>query len=138
MRQIANRQLWIGHAGDLNNPRAVLNLGIQAVVELADNEQMATLPRDLIRCPFPINDGDEERSWLLRMAAETTAALLRERVPTLVCCSFGVNRSVCIAAAGISIAEGIPLNEAVSIVVGTGPADVSPALLRRTEEALRA
>ena len=136
MRQVADRQLWIGHAGDLNDPRGILNLGIQAVIELADNEPLASLPRDLIRCRFPIADGDEERLWLLRMAADTIAILLREGVPALVCCSYGVSRSVCIAAAGLSIADGTPLNDSLSTVVGAGPADVSPALFASLQRSL--
>src|SRR5262245_15741468 len=118
MRQVADRQLWIGHAGDLNNPRGILTLGIQAVIELADNEPFATLPRDLIRCRFPINDGNDQSLWLLRMAAETTAAFLREQVPVIVCCSYGMSRSVCIAAAGLSIADGSSLSDSLSTVVG--------------------
>lgn len=136
MRLVADRNLWIGHAGDLNNPRAILNQGIQAIIELADNEPMAILPRDLIRCRFPINDGAEERVWLLRLAAETTAALLRAQVPVLVCCSSGMSRSVCIAAAGLAIANGIVLKEAISLVSEGGPADVSPALYDRLVAAL--
>jgi hypothetical protein len=28
MRQVAGRKLWLGHAGDLRDPRTVLALGI--------------------------------------------------------------------------------------------------------------
>jgi hypothetical protein len=52
MRQVAGRQLWIGHAGDLRDARTILDAGIVAVVELADSELHAVLPRDLIRCRF--------------------------------------------------------------------------------------
>jgi hypothetical protein len=34
MRQIPGRKLWIGNAGDLRDPRALFDVGIQAVVEL--------------------------------------------------------------------------------------------------------
>ena len=128
--------MWIGHAGDLNNPREILNQGVQAIIELADNEPMAILPRDLIRCRFPINDGAEERLWLLRLATETTAALFRAKVPVLVCCSSGMSRSVCIAAGALVIAERVPLKTAVSLIANEGPTDVSPILFNRLQEAM--
>lgn len=129
MRQIAGRLLWLGNAGDLRDARAVMNVGIEAVVELADNEPMAILPRELVRCRFPLSDGGDNPAWLVRMTAESVAALIRAGVPTLVCCSAGMNRSVCVAAAGISLVENRPLAETLVTVVGSGPADVSPGLL---------
>jgi len=138
MRKVPNYDLWIGNAGDLNNPREILNHGIQAIVELADNEPMAVLPRDLIRCRWPIADGDEERLWLLRLAAETTASLIQSEVSVLVCCSSGMSRSNCIAAAALVIVEGISAEMALTSVVGSGPADVSPGLLIRILQAIGA
>jgi protein-tyrosine phosphatase len=110
--------------------------GIEAIVELADSEQMATLPRELVRCRFPLSDGGINAPWLLRMAADSVAALLRAGVPTLVCCASGMSRSVCIAASGLALAEGRPLDEALAAVAGSGPADVSPGLLAQVREAL--
>ncbi|MGL5098054.1 MAG: hypothetical protein ACRDD1_20910, partial [Planctomycetia bacterium] len=111
MRQAADRLLWIGHAGDLWDARAVLSAGVAAVVELADNEPFAVLPRDLVRCRFPLSDGGDNPAWLLRLVAETTAALLAANVPTLVCCSAGLSRSVCAAAAGVARAESRPFDD---------------------------
>lgn len=136
MRQVVGRKLWVGHAGDLRDPRAVLAVGIEAVVELADSEQMAVLPRELVRCRFPLSDGGNNPPWLLRLASEAVTALLRTGVPTLVCCACGLSRSVCIAAAGIAIAEGRTLDESLSAVVGSGPADISPGLLVQARNAL--
>ena len=136
MRKVANYDLWIGNVGDLDNPREILNHGIQAIVELADNEPMAVLPRDLIRCRFPITDGDEERLWLLRLATETTAALVQSEVPVLVCCSSGMNRSNCIAAAALVTVEGISPTVALKAVTRDSPSDVSPALFSRVLEAV--
>ena len=138
MRQIAGRLLWIGNAGDLRDASAVLNAGIEAVVELADNEPMAILPRELVRCRFPLSDGGDNPAWLLRLSAESMAALIRAGVPTLVCCSAGMSRSVCVAAAGIALAENRPLAETLVTVVGSGPADVSPGLLVQFQQALGA
>src|SRR5690242_21420772 len=124
MRQVAGRALWLGHAGDLRDPRVVLATGIEAVVELADSEPMAVLPRELVRCRFPLSDGGMNPPWLLRLASESVAALLRAGVPILVCCSCGLSRSVCIAAAGIAVAEGRTLDDSLSVVAESGPADV--------------
>ena len=99
MRRIAGRQLWIGHAGDLRDARAILDAGIAAVVELADSEPHAVLPRDLIRCRFPLSDDGNNPPWLIRLAARSVAELLQAGVPILVCCSAGMSRSVCIAGA---------------------------------------
>src|SRR5687767_15567981 len=136
MRQVAGCPLWLGNAGDLRDARAVMAAGVEAVVELADSEQLATLPRELVRLRFPLSDGGDNPAWLLRLSAESVAALLRAGVPTLVCCSAGMSRSVCVAAAGLALAEGWPLPEAVSAVVGSGPADVSPGLLVQLQQAL--
>lgn len=137
MRQIAGRQLWIGNAGDLREPRPLLAAGIEAVVELADNEQFANLPRDLLRFRFPLSDGGANEDWLLRLAVSSVAALLKATVPTLVCCSCGLNRSVCVAAAAISIVDGKPFEEILLEVAKAGPADVSPGLLAQFQAALR-
>jgi hypothetical protein len=135
MRQVAGRSLWLGHAGDLRDARGVLAAGIEAVVELADSEQLAVLPRELVRCRFPLSDGGNNPPWLLRLASESVAALLRAGVPTLVCCAGGLSRSVCIAAGGVALAEGRPLDEALIAVVASGPADVSPRLLTQLRDA---
>ena len=136
MRQIEGRRLWLGNAGDLREPSAILVAGIEAVVELADSEPMADLPRHLVRCRFPLSDGGDNSLALLRLAAESVAGFLREGMPTLVCCSAGMSRSVCAAAAGVALAEIRPLMDAMTLVVGTGPADVSPLLLAQMRQAI--
>ena len=83
MRQVAGHAIWLGHAGDLRDAHAVLTIGVEAIVELADSEQLAELPRELIRFRFPLSDAGMNELWLLRFAAEAVAALLRANVPTL-------------------------------------------------------
>ena len=53
MRKIVGHDLWLGNAGDLRDPRPLLAAGVEAIVELADNEPFAPLPRELVRCRFP-------------------------------------------------------------------------------------
>ena len=118
MRQVADRQLWIGHAGDLRDARAILDAGIAAVVELADSEPHAVLPRDLIRCRFPLSDDADNPPWLIRVTVKS-AALLHAGVPVLVYCPAGMSRSVCTASAGLALAEAITFENALKIVVET-------------------
>jgi hypothetical protein len=136
MRQVAGYRLWIGNAGDLRDPRTVLGAGIEAVVELADNEQLAVLPRDLIRLRFPLADGGANPDWLLRLAVNFVSALVKDGIPTLVCCSCGLNRSVCVAAAALASFETRPFDEVLLEVASAGPADVSPGLLAQFRVAL--
>ncbi|MBM3994048.1 MAG: dual specificity protein phosphatase family protein [Planctomycetes bacterium] len=129
MRQIGGRKLWIGNAGDLGDPKKLFDSGIEAVVELADNEPLAVLPGELIRLRFPLSDDGANDDWLIRLAVNSVAYLLPARVPTLICCSRGLNRSVCVAAAALAIVEERPFDEMLVEVAGGGPADVSPGLV---------
>ena len=54
---------------------------------------LAALPRELVRCRFPLSDGGDNPPWLVRLAVESVAAFLRAKVPVLVCCSAGMSRS---------------------------------------------
>lgn len=92
---------------------------------------------ELIRCRFPLSDGGDNPAWLLRLAAESVAAFLRADIPVAICCSAGMSRSVCVAAAGITLADDRPLAESLLAVVGTGPADVSPGLWLQMKQALQ-
>lgn len=136
MRKIAGRELWIGNAGDLRDPRALFAAGVEAIVELADNEPFASLPRELIRCRFPLSDSGASANWLLRLAVDTVVDFLKARVPTLVCCSGGQNRSVCVAAAAVAIADARSFDEALFSIASGGHADVSPGLLAQMRASL--
>jgi protein-tyrosine phosphatase len=102
--------------------------GISAIVDVAANERPVELTRELSYCRFPLVDGPENESWLVRAAVDTTASLIRSRVPTLVCCSAGMSRSLVIAAAALAVAEGRPAHECLTLVTQSGGGDVSPGL----------
>ena len=89
-----SHRLWIGHAGDLRNPRAIIDAEISAVIDLAADEPVAALPRELVYFRFPILDGEGNAEWLLKAAIRTATTLLRDEVPTFICCSGGMSRSV--------------------------------------------
>jgi hypothetical protein len=137
VRQIPEYQLWLGHAGDLRDAAAILAEGIEVVMEVADSEPLADLPRVLVRLRFPLSDGGSNPAWLLHLAADSLASLIRNNIPTLVCCSMGLSRSVCAAAAGLSIATAREPAEALAWVTNSGPADVSPLLWEQFQNHLK-
>lgn len=128
MRQVPGHTLWLGHAGDVRDVRGLLAAGIVAVIDLAVQEAPAPLPRALVHARFPLVDGSGNPPWLLRAAIETVAGLLRDDVPTLVGCGAGLSRSPCIAGAAIARVTGCPPEEGLARVLGSAPADISPAL----------
>ena len=128
MRLVPPYSLWIGNAGDVRRVAGLIELGIVAVVDLAANEPVATLPREFVYCRFPLVDGTGNEFGVLRAAIETIAELLRNRVPTLVACSAGMSRSPALAAAAISRLDGRDPNECLLECVEGGAADVSPSL----------
>jgi hypothetical protein len=89
MKQIPPYSLWIGHAGDGRDLRRLFAEGIRARVELAAEEAPAPTPRDLIVCRFPLIDGADNDSTVLDLALSTVTSLLKQKVPSLVCCGAG-------------------------------------------------
>lgn len=77
---------------------------------------------------FPLLDGSGNPPEVLRLAVETVAALIRLKVPTLVCCGMGLSRSPAIAAAGMALALDQPADEMMRRLADCHPVDVSPAL----------
>jgi hypothetical protein len=128
MRHVEGYSLWLGHVGDVDDPRRIITAGILAVVDVALNESPASLPRDRTYCRFPLIDGTGNPSWLLRAAIETVVCLLRSATPTLVYCSAGLSRSPCVAGAAIALVRGCSLDEGLKLVLQSGPADVLPGL----------
>ncbi|MEO8268463.1 MAG: protein phosphatase [Aureliella sp.] len=102
MISIHPKLLWLGHALDAREPRALYDAGIKAVVDLAFAESPAVLPRDFIYCRFPLLDGGGNEPAVLRLALQTIVNLLDARLPTLVACSVGMSRSPTLAAFALS------------------------------------
>jgi len=93
MNQIPPHSLWIGHAGDGRNPRLLCDLGIEAVVQLATDEPILALPREMMLIRIPIADGGGNSPERMEFAVSTLAHLIRSNCKTLVCCSAGASRS---------------------------------------------
>ncbi len=137
MRQITPYPLWIGHAGDSRNLKAILDLGIEAVVDLAASEPPPTITRDLIYCRFPIVDSPENSPAVLKVAIETVFRLLRGNVPTLVFCSLGMSRSPTIAAAALSKLLQRDPDECLRMVTAGAPSNVVPGLWQSVRAAIK-
>ena len=103
MHEVHPNLLWIGHALELRNPRALFSLGISAVVDVAYEELPAQLPRQLIYCRFPINDGGGNDPALLRQTIQTLVDLWIAGTPVLVGCSAGLSRSPIFSAMALSV-----------------------------------
>src|SRR5262249_49492037 len=120
--------LWLGHAGDGRDLRAVHGAGLLALVDLAVNEPPVAVTRELVYCRIPIVDSSGNALWLLRAAIETTAGLLRAGVPTLLFCANGMSRTPAIAGVALALTRGLPPEEGRALVARAGPCDVSPGL----------
>ena len=127
MRQIPDHLLWLGNAGDERDCQRILETGIQAVVQLAAEEPVLELPRDLVYCRFPLVDGSGNDWKLLQLAITTVTNLLEKKVPALVVCGAGLSRSPVIAAAAISLVFQQSADECLKEVAEHFSADVAPA-----------
>jgi len=126
MNQILPYPIWIGHAGEGSDFTRIFDAGIEAVVELAEEEPPAPSHRELIACRFPLIDGVGNRPEVLALAIETVARLIAAEVPTLVCCSEGLSRSPAVVAAALARVLGEPMAECLKRVTHHHPGDVLP------------
>lgn len=128
MRQVGDHPLWIGTSRDARDMRAVVNAGIEAIVDLAIEEVPVQPSRELVYLRFPLLDGDGNDPVRLRVMLDGVVALVRGRVPTLVACGMGMSRSLAVAAVAFAAAHGWSLADVLKLT--PGPGDVSPPLLR--------
>jgi hypothetical protein len=47
------RQLWIGNAFEARDVRAILQLGVMAVIDLVIEEPTVQFPREIVYCRLP-------------------------------------------------------------------------------------
>jgi protein-tyrosine phosphatase len=131
MRQIDRHPLWVGNARDARDVQALLEAGIEAVVDLAVNEPPAILTRELVYLRFPLVDGDGNPEWLLRAAVGAIRGLIRDRVPTLVACSMGLSRAPAVTAIALASEAGLrPENVLSDWMERRTTLDVSASLWR--------
>jgi protein-tyrosine phosphatase len=128
MVQIEPFPLWLGHAGDCRDVARLGDSGIEAVVQLAVEEPPAGLPRGLLLLRIPLHDGAGNRAALLRLAVESVAGLLRDHIPTLVCCGAGASRSPAVAALALAVVQRKTPHECLQLICDFRKTDVSPGL----------
>ena len=128
IRDVYSGRLFLGNARDARTLRPLEELQIQAIVDLAANEEPARLPRELIYCRIPIVDGEENADGRIAAAIQCVVALARHELRTLVACSAGLSRSPAILAAAIALLTGDSPDQCLAQIVAGAPHDVSPAL----------
>ncbi|HEY4759600.1 MAG TPA: dual specificity protein phosphatase [Thermoguttaceae bacterium] len=128
MNQINPHQLWISHIGDSRDFQEVFDKGIQAIIQLAVEEQPIQPPRSLVFCRFPLLDGNGNDPGLLYLAISSVAFLVKCRIPTLVCCWAGMSRSPAIVAAALSLVKQANLEDCLKYVTEFHTVDISPGL----------
>jgi hypothetical protein len=137
MRQVMPHPLWIGHAGDGRDFPKLHEAGIRALVQLAIEEPAIQPPRDLLYFRVPISDGAGNRGDSLAVAIRAVAELVSRRVPTLVFCGAGMNRSPCIVAAALAVTFQEPPEKSLGMVMNQGPCDISPGLWAEVSDLMR-
>ncbi len=135
MRPVPPYRLWLGHRGDVQQLSSVLSAGVEAFVDLAIDEPPVGLPRSLISCRFPLLDGAGNPAWLLRLAVETTASLVRSGTPTLVFCGAGMSRSPAVLAMALAVLTGQSGAECLLELKDGGPCDVAAGLWQDLQSA---
>ena len=98
MNEIHSELLWIGNAFDVRQSRTIFDAGIAAVVDVAYEEPPAQVPRQLMYCRFPLNDGGGNDPVLLFQTLLTATNFIRAEIRTLIACSAGLSRSPTVAA----------------------------------------
>lgn len=137
MHQIAPYQLWLGNRADLGDLRGIQDEGIRGIIDLAREEPVPRLSRDLLYCRFPLIDGTGNDPWLLVSSIQTAAHLIKLELPTLVVCSTGISRSPAIVAAALSSITLRRPAACLRLVSEHHPHDVSPGLWKEITEVAR-
>ncbi|HUG17833.1 MAG TPA: dual specificity protein phosphatase [Planctomycetaceae bacterium] len=128
MHCLIEQQLWQGNAVEAGDVRAILNLGVQAVVDLAAEEEPIRYPRDILVLRYPIIDGAGNPRWLLESIVSSLHNLLRNEIPTFVYCSAGLSRSPALCSAALARFRDVSMEDALAIVLGERSLDISTAL----------
>ena len=128
MYEVIPLRLWLGHARDARDPGRILEMGVHAVVDLAKEELPAQLNREMIYVRFPLLDGSGNRRELLLAAIDATASLIRQDIPTLVCCGAGMSRSPAILAAALARVRNQSPDDCLRDLAAGHPHDVSSSL----------
>ncbi len=120
--------LWLGNTRDLREWKVLLDKEIEAVVDLAAEEEPAHLPRQLIYCRCPLIDGEGNSQEALSFAVDIVVGLLARKKQTLLACSAGLSRSPTIAAQALARIRNVEATAIVHELTALKPIDIHPAL----------
>ena len=110
---------------------ALLRTGVAAIVDLAVEEPIPTMPRVINYARFALTDEGEEAEPIIGGALRLVSSFVADRLPIAVCCNAGLNRSPTIAAVGIALALKSEAREELQTIAGLKAVDVNPALWSR-------
>lgn len=128
MYEIHRELLWLGHAGDVREPGPLFDAGITAVVDLAFEEPPAQLPRELIYCRFPLNDGHGNEPSVLLHSVQTVVDFIGAGRRTLIGCSAGMSRSPTIAAFSLAAYLSQRPEDVVARIAGLKTLEINAGL----------
>jgi hypothetical protein len=137
MNQIKPYAIWIGHAGDGGDFEEILDNGIRAIVQVAAEEVPLQPPRELTLLRFPLLDGPDNDPDLLYLAIMCVQILIRNAIPTLVCCNAGMSRSPAIVAAALALELHALLDDSLVSVSKSHTTDISTGFLGDVVRALK-
>ncbi|MGF1578679.1 MAG: protein phosphatase [Gemmataceae bacterium] len=128
VNHIPDTTLWIGNVGDVWNLSRIYSEEISVLFDLALNEPIPTLGRELIYCRFPLVDNQNNEVDVIEMAISALTMSLRKEKRTLVYCSNGASRSPVVASAALSLVKGEPVERVLAMISTIASLDVSPGL----------
>jgi hypothetical protein len=137
MHQLIPDKLWIGNVGDATEYRKLELNGIGAVVELAIDEPATLQPRERISLRIPLMDSGSTEDARVELAVRIIVDLMFKRIRTLVVCSNGMNRSVCV---GVAVASVVLQDDPDTIMLRLAeklPKDLSPSIWSSASHAAR-
>lgn len=128
MNQLSPLNLWVGNANDCRDLAVISNHEIQHVVQLAIEEAIPPLPREVNLIRIPLTDSNDNEPFALQFAIKTVGELLQSQRRILICCSAGLSRSPATAACAIAFAQEKHPDECLSDISKLIRTDVSPGL----------
>jgi len=130
VHEFLSKRLWIGHRLDLRDPTPLFDLGIAAVVDVALEERPEQLPRELIYCRYPLNDGGGNDPAVVSGAIRCVTGLLEDGVKTMIACSAGASRSPTIAAFAMAAHSGQSPEDVIEQAAANKRFEISAAFWR--------
>ena len=128
MHEIHPNLLWIGHAMNVREPRALFDAGVAAVIDVAYEESPAQIPRQLTYCRFPLNDGGGNNPETVLQSLRTATDLLRSNTKLLIACSAGMSRSPTLAAFALAHHLSVTPDEVIAGIADIKGLELKPEL----------